>query len=144
MAGVVLVAAFVLPLGLALWSHRVALRERPPSYFAFMQRSQWVGLVSALLWLPPAFRLLLPAVHAGLGDNAPWLRWGVAMGVLAGPLVVSLATLAALGFDVARRAGLTDWTWREARRDALLLLAGTLLPLTIGAERIGSFIGPLA
>ncbi len=138
MAGVVLVAAFVLPLGLALWSHRVALRERPPSYFAFMQRSQWVGLVSALLWLPPALRVLLPAVHAGLSENAPWLRWGVAMGVLAGPLLVSLATLATLGFDVARRAGLTDWTWSEARRDALLLLAGTLLPLTIGAAAIGA------
>ncbi len=138
---VILAAAFLGPLGVTLWSYRLAVRPRPqappPTYFAFAQRTQWVGLCAVVVWLPAGLRFALPTIRAALGGGPAPLEWAVAATALAGPPMLTFAALSILGFDVARRVGLTEWTWREARADAALLLGGTLGPLTIASAATG-------
>ncbi len=133
------------PLALALWSHRVAIRPRAdgaaPSLFAFTQRTQWAALLALIFWIPLCFgfggRDAPGFLHEALsrGIARPW-----AGALCAGPPLLVLAVIGLLSHDIARRAGLTDWPWRAALIDALRLVGGGVVAITLVLAGVGAYV----
>jgi Zn-dependent protease with chaperone function len=134
-------AACLAPAALALWAHRAATRPHaPPSLFGFAQRAQWAGLLAFVLWLPAFLghgESQLLNLLDDLGARILATPWTGA--ALAGPPLLILALVGLLGHDVARRSGITAWSWRAAWTDSLLLVGGGVAAVTLFFAGLGAF-----
>jgi Zn-dependent protease with chaperone function len=108
---------------------RPVRRGGRPAFFAFAQQAPWIGLLALLAWVPTALqRVPLAVTPRVLPPGLFMPAFGLA---LLGPPLATMCLLGLLVHDVARRAGLTEWTWRDAIGDALLMLVGGLSPIVL-------------
>lgn len=139
-----LVAALSAPVALALWSWRIERRAegvRRPSLFAFGQRAQWAGMLAFVLWAPTVMGFRGPRfshLFTDLGEllvHAPW-----AGAAIVGPPLLVVALVGLLAHDIARRAGLSDWSWAMAWSDAFTLVGGGVSAFTLFFSGIGGIV----
>jgi Zn-dependent protease with chaperone function len=109
-------------------------RGERPAFFAFAQQSAWIGGLAFLAWLAAARAYLFDAL-IGLDLSVGLALPAAAMTFLGPPILVS-SLLGLMVHHVARRADMTDWSWRDAIGDTLLTLVGVLSPIVLIASAI--------